>query len=94
VVYRISRSALLEDYANEKNDVVLRRDEIWSLKNNVGMIRDHYANVLTRITKKLLLKHRADGFNQLLNLELVASLGDPVWISVSLCCLEMPQNGE
>lgn len=72
-----SRSASLEDYKSEKNYVILCRDESWSLKNNVGMIRKHYAIVLSRITKKPLLKHHTDGSNPLLNPELVASLGDP-----------------
>lgn len=72
-----SRSASLGDDRSEKNYVILCRDEIWSLKNNVGMIRKNYAIVLSRITKKPLLKHHTDGSNSLLNLELVASLGDP-----------------
>lgn len=71
----ISRSAPPDDYASENNDVVLCRDEIWSLKNSVGMMREHYVTALTRVTK-ILLKHCTDGSNQLLNLELVAFLGD------------------
>lgn len=70
----ISRSALLDDYTSEKNDVVPCRDEIWSLKNNVGTMREHYVSALTRITEKILLKHCTDGSGQLLNPELVAFL--------------------
>lgn len=55
----VSRSAPLEDYTSEKNDVVLCRDEISSLKNNMEMTREHHASMLTRITKPL-LKHHTD----------------------------------
>lgn len=53
----VSKSASLEDYIGEKNDVILCRDEISSLKNNMEMTREHHASMLTRITKSLLKYH-------------------------------------
>lgn len=72
----VSRSASPGDYRSEKNVGVVARNEIYSLKKNVGMIRERYASLLIGITKKRLLKHHTDGSNLLLSIEVVPSLGD------------------